>query len=205
MEDAMKPFYTGWSSGDALAGQDNTRYTQYGNTALSNTGTQNHQMLQHINSLQKMFMTGIGPDGKPLSDSDARRIHDFVTANQQQFTQGVYTPMPFTPKADEMPYGDAAPVAPVMPSAVVSGIPALRAEPKIPLDYPTFEQTKIPVNDLNVPQQAAPVEKPSAPRIEDGRYNKQVRKPKAKIKPKPAPNFMTNQGIQPLGKWNGGF
>lgn len=204
MEDAMKPFYTGWSSGDTLAGQDNTRYTQYGNTALSNTGTQNHEMLQHINSLQKMFMTGIGPDGRPLSDSDARRIHDFVTANQPQFTQGVYTPMPFVPKADEMPYGEAAPVAPVMPSAAVTGIPALRAEPKMPpLEYPTFEQPRIEANNLNVNPPPTEVEqkpKPSAPR-----YTAPVVKRRAKIKPKPAPNFMTNQGIQPLGKWNGGF
>ena len=78
MEDSMRSFFTGWNSGDALAQSDNSRYTQYGNTALNNTGAQNREMLGHINTLQKYYMTKRGPDGQPLDQESMDMLGAFI-------------------------------------------------------------------------------------------------------------------------------
>ena len=210
MEDAMKPFYTGWNSGDALAQTDNARYTQYGNTALSNTGTQNHEMLQHVNKLHQMLLTGIGPTGQPLSPADRRAIGDFVNATQEAFSQGVYTPAPYTPKADPMPvFGrGAAPIAPPLPTASTDLPPMLATPDKLPLELPTYNPEQRIIPDDLMPRQPpvtdAPAPKVTAPTAPKKKYTAPVPKRKAIIK-KAVPSFLTNQGIQPLGKWNGGF
>ena len=92
MEDSMRSFFTGWNSGDALAQSDNSRYTQYGNTALNNTGAQNREMLGHINTLQKYYMTKRGPDGQPLDQESMDMLGAFINAKQVPFSQGVMVP-----------------------------------------------------------------------------------------------------------------
>ncbi len=92
MEDSMRSFFTGWNSGDALAQSDNSRYTQYGNTALNNTGAQNREMLGHINTLQKYYMTKRGPDGQPLDQESMDMLDAFINAKQVPFSQGVMVP-----------------------------------------------------------------------------------------------------------------
>lgn len=92
MEDSMRSFFTGWNSGDALAQSDNSRYTQYGNTALNNTGAQNREMLGHINTLQKYYMTKRGPDGQPLDQESMDMLGAFINAKQVPFSQAVMVP-----------------------------------------------------------------------------------------------------------------
>lgn len=129
MEDSMRAFFTGWGSGDALAQSDNSRYTQYGNTALNNTGAQNREMLGHINTLQKYYMTGRGPDGQTLDQQSMDKIRDFVNAKQVPFSQGV-----MVPGDREVPAG-MPPLTPIAPPTIAT--PVLPPPPPpIPLVYP---------------------------------------------------------------------
>lgn len=124
MEDPMRAFFTGWGSGDALAQSDNSRYTQYGNTALNNTGAQNREMLGHINTLQKYYMTKRGPDGQPLDQESMDMLGAFINAKQVPFSQGVMVPGDRDVPAGMPPLSPMAapsmetPVMPPMPTAI---------------------------------------------------------------------------------------
>lgn len=117
MEDSMRSFFTGWNSGDALAQSDNSRYTQYGNTALNNTGAQNREMLGHINTLQKYYMTKRGPDGQPLDQESMDMLGAFINAKQVPFSQAV-----MVPGDRDVPAG-MPPLTPILPTPPTVTIP----------------------------------------------------------------------------------
>lgn len=147
MEDSMRSFFTGWNSGDALAQSDNSRYTQYGNTALNNTGAQNREMLGHINTLQKYYMTKRGPDGQPLDQESMDMLGAFINAKQVPFSQAVMVP------------GDRD---------VPAGMPPLFSMATPPMETPVLPPAPIPIPPIYpngagpYPPQVAPVNTPQA-------------------------------------------
>lgn len=166
----MRPFFSGWQSGDALAQSDNSRYTQYGNTALNNTGAQNREMLGHINTLQKYFMLGRGPDGQPLDPQALEMMRNFVNANQFAFSQGVMTPAPYDEPAG-MPEMPTAPpglsptpyphgTGPYPPPAVYPNGTGPYPPPAAPPVYPNGTGPQLPVAPPIMPQM--PVAPPPA-------------------------------------------
>lgn len=198
MEDSMRPFYTGWQSGDALAQGDNSRYTQYGNTALNNTGAQNHEMMQHINKLQQMYLTKTGADGKPLDQESLDYMRDFINANQFAYSQGVMTPWVDDPLAGKRPLHPIAPTAPIemppMPTAPVPPNPyPLGAGPYQRELMPAVEPPAPPPAGMlpgtmpTAPKSAAPKMPPSAP----AKRKLKKYKPSAPAPQPPAiPNFI---------------
>lgn len=210
IEDAMKPFYTGWNTGDQLSQQDNARYTQFGNQALQNTGVQNREMLDHINALQKMYYTGEDHNGKPLPPTYLSAIGDFINQNQPYYTQGVYSVAPGAPQYQGT-NGLAITPKPSfnIPSDFV-GPKQQMATPvqQPPVSLPQMQQQQIIPQEmspnynepLTTPQQlmqqqdapapaAVPVTKPVMP----------VKKRRTLLKPQ---NVMTNQGAKPITSWN---
>jgi len=152
MEDALKPFYTGWNTGDQLAQQDNARYTQFANQALSNTGIQNREMLGHINDMHTMALTGYDRSGKPLDPTARLRMVDFVSRMQSPFSQGVYAPLYDQPKdaTDRSQWSDA-PVAPTAPTSSLQIPQMYGPQQPPPLQFPQMQQQYIAPENLTVP------------------------------------------------------
>ncbi len=94
--DNLKSFFTGWGSGQELASQDNARYTTLNSQALANTGTMNRQMLDHVNDLQSMVMTGRDKFGNPLPVRQKEEMTAFVAQMQKPYSQGVFSPAPWS-------------------------------------------------------------------------------------------------------------
>lgn len=181
MEDSMRSFFTGWNSGDALAQSDNSRYTQYGNTALNNTGAQNREMLGHINTLQKYYMTRRGPDGQPLDQESKDMLGAFINAKQVPFSQGVMVPGDRDVPAGKPPlFSMATPPmeAPVLPPAPIP-IPPIYPNgtgpypPPSATPYPNGAGPAAPTPMLPQPPAAPPALKvPTAPAAPQKRKKK---------------------------------
>ncbi len=210
MDDALKPFYTGWNTGSELAQQDNARYTQFGNQTLQNTGMQNREMLGHLNKLQNMALTGYDEAGRPLLPEQHRSIMDIVNKLQPQFTQGVYTPADYLSPYTSAPVG--MPTAPV-PKGTNLELPNMVGPMKpSSVQLPQMQQAQTAPAMLQIPQMPPP-EPQTTPQL-------MMQGPAAPVAPRPqktttaAPvkkrrpiqktntGIMTNSGIQPITKWN---
>lgn len=182
MEDSMRSFFTGWNSGDALAQSDNSRYTQYGNTALNNTGAQNREMLGHINTLQKYYMTKRGPDGQPLDQESMDMLGAFINAKQVPFSQGVMVPGDRDVPAGMPPLFSMTP--PTMETPVLPTPPPITIPPVYPggtgpypppsaTPYPNGAGPAAPAPMLPQPPAAPPALKvPTAPAAPQKRKKK---------------------------------
>lgn len=152
MEDALKPFYTGWNTGDQLAQQDNARYTQFANQALSNTGVQNREMLGHINDMHTMALTGYDKNGKYIEPKDRLRMAWFVSANQRPFSQAAFSPLDSVGKdtTDRSKWTDE-PIAPTAPVSALQIPQMYGPQQPPPLQFPQMQQQYIAPENLTVP------------------------------------------------------
>lgn len=207
MDDALRPFYTGWATGAELAGQDNARYTQFANQALQNTGTQNREMLGHLNDLQTMALTGYDKSGKPLLPEQHRSIMDIVNKMQPQFTQGVYNPQDYLAPNSRTPAG--MPIAPRAEGSSFNLPNMIGPVQQPPVQLPQFQQAQTAPAALQIPQISSqesygpPARQgPVAPVAQ--KVQKTVAAPMKKRRPIQKTNngIMTNSGGQPITKWN---
>lgn len=211
----LKSFYTGWNSGHDLAQQDNQRYTTLNSQALSNTGSMNREMLEHVNKMQSMVLQGKDQFGQPLPIRQKEEMTDFVNRYQTPFSQGVFTPGPWTlPPEPAAPFtGPMKPYAP--PAATVAPMPSMPAMPIAPSaefdrafsPLPAMQPMRPVTNPgISSQMQIPPVTAPAMPQLQTGNLNipeappapKPTRKKaKRKVSVKPSNPILTGNALQP--------
>lgn len=210
--DQMKPFYTGWASGHELAGQDNQRYTTLNSQALSNTGAMNREMLGHVNDMQSMVFQGKDKFGQPLPSRQKEEMTEFVSKYQTPFSQGVFTPAPWSlPPASKAPIIDSVrpytPPAPIMPVPVMPSPIAPAADLSTAFaPMPPLQPMPPIVNPgLSSEMQLPPVTAQAMPPIQQGNLTmpeappapRPRRKAKRKVTVKPSNPVTTGNALQP--------
>lgn len=211
--DNLKSFYTGWGSGQELASQDNQRYTTLNSQALANTGSMNNRMLDHVNDIQTMVMTGKDKNGQPLTPQQKLEMTQFVSEYQRPYSQGVFSPAPWssapepsapilsetprpTPPVIPMPR-PSTPAMPMMPTADLnkSFAPLPSMQPVAPIANPGISsQMQIPpvTAPTMPPMQQGNLTMPQAPPAPAPR-----RKAKRKVTVRPSNPVTTGNALQP--------
>lgn len=189
----LKSFYTGWASGHDLASQDNQRYTTLNAQALSNTGAQNRQMLEHVNDVDSMVLMGKDKFGQPLLDRQKKEMTDMVNRYQMPYSQGVFTPAPWSPRPEDM-----APVlSPPAPRPALMPIPSAPphvAPPPMPAavdlsryfgNTPAYPEPPQPVApSISSQMQLPPVTAPAMPPMQQAQLSMPPQAPQMPVRKK---------------------